>query len=69
MELNRKQPEVLKFLRRFEIQRTNREQICKELGRAGISASTVFPDLDHLALDLDETWEKIVKKARDKEPG
>jgi hypothetical protein len=43
MELNRKQPEVLKFLRRFEIQRTNRETVaslvqnirCRRGPRAG----------------------------------
>ena len=59
-----------KYLIRFRVKRevrdaVLREDIVKQLRRVGIHESTVFPDLEHLALDLAEEWKGHVGEAGD----
>jgi hypothetical protein len=42
------------FLRRFEIPARAKSDLRKELARLGVTWSTVFPDLEHLARELKE---------------
>ena len=44
--------EVKKYLIEYTINSSSRKQMIQELSILGISATTIFPDLDHLSEDL-----------------
>jgi len=44
--------EVNECLLEYKIDRQNKNSLLKELSVSGVSAATIFPDLDHLAFDL-----------------
>ncbi|MCX5674327.1 MAG: FRG domain-containing protein [Planctomycetota bacterium] len=51
-----------RFLIKFSIPREKRKCILDDLRKAGTRQSTVYPDLGHLAADLEEEWREIVAK-------
>ena len=44
--------DVSDYLMEYQIARNKKDRLLKELSVLGVSAATVFPDLDHLAQDL-----------------
>ena len=50
--LKKKDIDVNGYLYKYEIDSKAKASLLKELSILGISAATIFPDLDHLALDL-----------------
>jgi hypothetical protein len=55
-----KVPDHDRFLIRFQIKRNQRPNILRDLRKAGTRESTIYPDLGHLAADLEEEWREIV---------
>jgi hypothetical protein len=51
-----------RFLIKFQIDPAERSNILQDLRRAGTRESAIFPDLGHLAADIEEEWREIVAR-------
>jgi len=54
----------VQFLRKLIVRRESISQIRQDLAASGVNASTVFPDLDHLAQDISGRWAAMVEELR-----
>lgn len=63
-KINSDAPEHCKFLRKLVVDRNSRKQINEDLRAVGVSESTVFPDLEHLAKDITSRWKRIVQEVK-----
>ena len=53
-----------RFLRKLIVDPGARSQILQGLADSGVTASSVFPDLDHLAAEIAEQWKAIVSSVK-----
>lgn len=64
VNLNRQTPQSERFLIRLTVEPEASSGILKDLATAGVTLSTVYPDLSNLASDISARWKDIVSSIR-----
>ncbi|MCJ7702362.1 MAG: hypothetical protein MUO62_12325 [Anaerolineales bacterium] len=67
--LSKESIKLSEYLIEYEIEINAKSSLLRELSILGISASTVFPDLEHLAIDLKTDVERFHELERNEDAG